>query len=220
MNPRLALVAGGKLDIGDAFGGAGRQRPRQCLAELWRPHRGKRADLALAVAFKIAGEAAQAGERAHQRAAADPVGAARGEEGAHVSRRQCREFLQRRRAAEMLGEEDEELHNVSPIGFKRLRRITALVAEMAEPTLDLGSDFGGHKFSSPVGAGEGDRSEGGGRGVGDEDSLQAACPLHHASHGPPPPLRYAPRGRMKGYATLTLASPPFPLPKPPGIGTT
>src|SRR5208282_6738006 len=47
-------------------------------------------------------------------------------------------------------------------------------------------------------AGKGDRPKGGGRGVGREDNLFAARPLHNASHGPPPPLRFAPRGR-KNY---------------------
>ena len=145
MDPRLALVAGGKLEIGDALGGGGRQRPRQGLAELRRAHRGKRADLALAVPLKITREAAHAGERAHQRAAADPVRAARGEEGAHVRRLERGKVLQRRRAAEMLGEEGEELQRVAPIGFERFRRIAPLVAEMAKPAFDLGGDLGGDK---------------------------------------------------------------------------
>ena len=97
---------------------------------------------------EIAREAAHAGERAHQRAAADPLRAARRHEGAHVGWRQRRECFQRRRAAEMLGEKGEELQHVAPIGFERLRRITALVAEMAEPAFDLGGDLGGDEIQS------------------------------------------------------------------------
>ena len=76
---------------------------------------------------------AQAGERAHQRAAADIVGAPRRQEGAHIGRRQRGKLLQRRRAAEMLGEKGEELQHVAPIGFERLRRQPPLGAEMCEP---------------------------------------------------------------------------------------
>ena len=45
----------------------------------------------------------------------------------------------------MLGEEAEELQHVAPVGFDRLRRHAAFVAEMAEPAFDLGRDFGGDK---------------------------------------------------------------------------
>ena len=87
-------------------------------------------------------ERAHAGERAHQRAAADAVRAARRQKGADVGRRQRGERLQRRRAAEMLGQEAQELPHVAPIGFERLWRHAPLGAEMAEPALDLGRDLG------------------------------------------------------------------------------
>jgi hypothetical protein len=103
-DPRLALVAGRGVRIGHAFGGVRRQRPRQRLAELRRPHRRKRSDLALAVAFQITAECPQPGQGPHQRAAADPVRPPRRQERAHVRRRERREFLQRRRAAEVLGQ--------------------------------------------------------------------------------------------------------------------
>ena len=43
----------------------------------------------------------------------------------------------------MRGEEGEKLQYVAPIGFERFRRVTPLVAEMAQPSHDLGGDFGG-----------------------------------------------------------------------------
>jgi hypothetical protein len=55
-------------------------------------------------------------------------------------------------------------------------------------------------FILPREAGKGDRPKGGGRGVGKDDARRAsgdsARPLHHASHGPPPPLRFTTRGRI------------------------
>ena len=50
--------------------------------------------------------------------------------------------VQRRRAAEVLGKKSEKLQHVAPIGFDRLRRQPPLGAEIAEPSLDLGGDFG------------------------------------------------------------------------------
>jgi hypothetical protein len=93
MDPRLCILVAVQLGIGDAARGRHRQRPRQCLANLRRAHGGKRADPALAVAFEIARKAAQAGERSHQRAAADAFGAALGQKRAHVRGRQRREIL-------------------------------------------------------------------------------------------------------------------------------
>ena len=43
----------------------------------------------------------------------------------------------------MRGEKGEKLKHVALIGFERFRRVTPLVAEMAQPRLDLGGDFGG-----------------------------------------------------------------------------
>ena len=143
MHPRRAVVIRQKFGFANAPRGRDGERPRQRLADLRRADGGERADAAFAVAFKITREAAHAGERAHQRAAADPLGAARRQEGAHVRRpKRCKVF-QRGGAAEMRGEEGEQLQHVALIGFERFRRITPLVAEMAKPRRDLGGDFGG-----------------------------------------------------------------------------
>jgi hypothetical protein len=48
----------------------------------------------------------------------------------------------------------------------------------------------------PRAAGRGDRTKCGGRGDCLTVGLSAACPLHHTSCGPPPPLRFAARGRI------------------------
>ena len=148
MNPRLAAVARGDIGIGDGARARHRKRPRQGLADLRRAHGGKRADPALAVALEKAREGARAGERSHQRAAADAVGAPRRHEGAHIGRRQRGKLFQRRRAAEMLGEESEELQHIALIGLDRLWRHAPLGAEMLEPVRDLGGDLGcnGCKF--------------------------------------------------------------------------
>ncbi len=132
VNPRLAAVAGGDIGIGHALGGGDRERPRQGLADFRRAHRGERADLALAVALEKAGEGAQC-----RRACASASGCrccpprraamkARTSAGASAA-----SSLQRRRAAEMLGEKGQELQHVAPIGFERLRRHAPLGAEMS-----------------------------------------------------------------------------------------
>ena len=76
-------------------------------------------------------EGAHAGERAHQRAAADAVarGAPPGRRArpAGVSAARSRE---RRRAAEMPGKKAQELQHVAPVGLDRLRRHAPLGAEM------------------------------------------------------------------------------------------
>jgi hypothetical protein len=59
--------------------------------------------------------------------------------------------------------------------------------------------------SCPALAGKGDRlaQQGGGRGVGRNDTLATTAerrvrrPLHHASHGPPPPLARGRKGKKK-----------------------
>ena len=104
-------------------------------------HRGERRDLAFAVAFEEAGERARAGERAHQRAAADPVGAPRRHEGAHVGRRERASCSQRRLAAQMPGQEGEELRDVALIGLDGLGRHAPLAGEMREPAHHLGRDL-------------------------------------------------------------------------------
>jgi hypothetical protein len=110
---------------------------------------GEMTDLALAVAFEKAGETAHAGERAHQRAAADAFGTARRHEGAHVRRRERGKFLERRRAAEVLGEESEELQHVAPVRLERLRRKTAFVAEVPQPAFDVAIALAADVLISP-----------------------------------------------------------------------
>ena len=90
-------------------------------------------------------EGAEAGERPHQRAAADAGCAPRRHEGAHVGGRELGKVRQRGRAAEMLGEKLEELQHVAPVGLDRLRRHAPLGAKMLEPVFDLGRDLGRHK---------------------------------------------------------------------------
>ena len=150
MNPRRVPVAGGQIRIGHALGGGDGKRPRQGFGNLRRAHGGERADLALAVAFEKAGERARAGERAHQRAAADVFGAPRRHEGAHVGRHKRGELLERRRAAKVVGEEGEELQNVAPVGFESLRRHAAFGAEITEPAFDLGGDLGRQEGRQPA----------------------------------------------------------------------
>ena len=75
------------------------------FADFRRAHGGERADLAFAAAFEKAGKRAHPGKRAHQRAAADVVGAARRHERAHVGRLERGERVERGRAAKMPGEE-------------------------------------------------------------------------------------------------------------------
>ena len=146
MNPDYGAIAGRQIGIGHALGGGDRQRPRQRLGDLRPAHGGKRADAAFAVAFEKAGEGARAGKCAHQRAAADVLSAPRRHEGAHVGRRERGELFERRRAAEVFGEEGEKLQHVAPVGFERLRRHAPLGAEIRQPAFDLRRDFGGDEI--------------------------------------------------------------------------
>src|SRR5207247_9562633 len=116
------------------------ERLRQRSRQLRRAYGGERADLALAVAFEEARERAYARERTHQRSAAGAGGAAGRHEGAHVGGRELCEFRKRRRAAEMFGEEGEELAHVALVGLDGLARHAALGAEMRKPAHDLGRD--------------------------------------------------------------------------------
>ena len=124
------------------------ERLRQRLRHLRRAHARRARRPCPCRSFEEAREGAHAGERAHQRAALDALGAPRRHEGAHVLRRQLGERAQRRRAAEMLGQESEELAHVAPVGFDRLGRHAPLAAEMPEPARDLGRDIGRGKGSS------------------------------------------------------------------------
>ena len=86
---RLALARGGGGDrarVGRA------QRPRQPPRRLGRAHRAERGGRRAAVAHDLAGERAQGGKRALQRARIDPLGAARGEKRAQIGRREAGEF--------------------------------------------------------------------------------------------------------------------------------
>ena len=152
-DPRLALLAGAEVGIGDLLGRCDGERLRQRLRHLRRAHGGERADLALAVAFQKARERAHARERPHQRAAADAVAAPRRHEGAHVLRRELGEFGERRRAAEMLGHESEELPDVALVGLDGLARHAALGAEMREPARHLGRHVRAAKVNSLRGSG-------------------------------------------------------------------
>ena len=67
----------------------------------------------------------------------------------------ARELRERWRAAEVLGEEAEELQHIAPVGLDRLRRHAPLGAEIGEPAVDLGRDLGAMNC----------------------DSLSASCPL-------------------------------------------
>ena len=101
--------------------GGDRQRLRQGLGDLRRAHGGERGDLAFAVAFEKAREArTPASTRISERL---PMPSAR--RAAMKARtscgRQLRKILERRRAAQMRGEETEKLRDVAPIGLERLR---------------------------------------------------------------------------------------------------
>ncbi len=70
----------------------------------------------------------------------------------------------------------------------------------------------------PRKAGEGDRPKGGGRGDGRDACSTAARPLHHASHGPPPPrvLRagedeHCPLDTAALYRLMAWLSPAYPV---------
>ena len=49
---------------------------------------------------------------------------------------------------------------------------------------------------------------------------ERACPLHRASRGPPPPLRFATRGRKAGALLATMAASDYSKPRPYGHFTT
>ena len=122
-NPRLALLAGAQVGIGDALGGRDGERLRQRLRHLRRPHGGERADLALAVAFEEARERARARQHPHQRAAADAVRAPRRHEGAHVGwGRGSPSDARMTRRPRCSARNGQELPDVAAIGFDRLRR--------------------------------------------------------------------------------------------------
>ena len=142
-HPGLAVLSGPQAGVGEAFGRRHRERLGQALLDFRRPDRGQRADLALALAFQETGERARAGERPHQRAAADAVAAAVRHEGAHVARREIPQHREGDPAAEMGREKAEELADVALIGLDGLRRHPPFGAEMGEPIDDFAGGLGG-----------------------------------------------------------------------------
>ena len=143
--PRLAIFARAQIGVGDAFRRRDRERLRQCLRHLRRAHGIERRDLAFAVALQKTREGARAGKPAHQRARGDIVRAPRRHEGAHVLRGELGQLLERRRAAEMLGQKSEKLRNIARIGVERFRRHPPLMAQIREPASDLDRDIGSGK---------------------------------------------------------------------------
>src|SRR5262249_27737957 len=141
VNPLRALVARSEVGVGHLLRRADRQRPRQGFGDFRRAYRAERADLAVASAFEEARKPTYAGERAHQRTAADAFIAARRHIGAHIGRRERGKVLERRRAAKVPSKEAEELQHVALVGLDGFRRHAALVAEKAQPALDLGYHF-------------------------------------------------------------------------------
>jgi hypothetical protein len=73
-------------------------------------------------------------------------------------------------------------------------------------------ESGETRLSCPAKAGKGDHPKGGGRGVELNDTLSTTAkrrvrrPLHHASHGPPPPLS---RGRISAPVLAARMRPSF-----------
>ena len=195
-----------KFGFANAPRGCDGERPRQRPADLRCADGGERADAAFTVAFKITREAAHAGERAHQRAAADPLGAACRQEGAHVRRpKRCKVF-QRGGTAEMRGEEGEKLKYVALIGFERFRRVTPLVAEMAQPATISAATLGatpGNLSSPPPERG---RSAATGRRVGVEPGAPfvTLTPPRRAMRAVPPLLG---EGAIEFHFSLAALSP-------------
>jgi len=135
-DPALACLTGAAVGIHHGAGRLGRQRARQALRYLRCAHGNKGRRRAEAGAFEMPAEGAQRRQLAHQRAPGDPRRAARGEEGAQVHRLQPRDGGERRRAAEVVREEGEELARVAAIGLQRLGRQAALTGKMGEPPLE------------------------------------------------------------------------------------
>src|SRR5580698_1540891 len=112
----------------------------------------------------------------------------------------------------MVGKEGQKLQNVAAISFQRFRRIATLVAQVPQPAFDFGGDFGcqevHHFYFPPRTAGEGTARR----------AVEGASAAEQALRPRPLPPRCArspfpaSRGRIE--------APPFPLPKPTGIGTT
>jgi hypothetical protein len=136
-NPRRAIFAGAQLRVGQAHCGRNAERLRQSPGNLGAAHGRERADLALAIALEEAGERARRRQRAHQRAAGDSLAAARRHERPHVAHFDARERGQRRRLAQMLGQEREEPPDVAPVGVDGERRHAPLGAQMGEPAHQL-----------------------------------------------------------------------------------
>jgi hypothetical protein len=102
-------------------------------------------------------EGGRAGEIASRRAGADPLGASAGEEGAQVAGLQSAEVGDRRRVAEVLGEEAQELRDVAVVGLDGLRRGSALGGERTAPAAEGVGEIGGGE-DEDLGGGHGRRS--------------------------------------------------------------
>ena len=142
-HPGLAILARAQLGVGEPARRRHGERLRQRLLDLRRTDRGERRDAPLALAFEKAGERARAGERPHQRAAADAIIAPMRHEGAHVPRRQLAQHGEADAAAEMIVEEGEKLAHVAAIGLDGFRRHPPLGAEIGEPLPDFAGGIRG-----------------------------------------------------------------------------
>ncbi len=78
-------------------------------------------------------ELAQRRKRARERAADSPGAAPRGQEGAERLGLEAGEVGEAGRVPQMGAEESEELAQVALVGFERLRRMPALVAQIGQP---------------------------------------------------------------------------------------
>src|SRR3546814_19711961 len=96
-----------------------------------------------ALALKIAQQRAQARKMATERARARSLAAACCQEGADVGGAQRMNVRNVRRAAEMAGQETQELTRVALIGFQRVRREPPLPIKALQPCLAPLEKIGG-----------------------------------------------------------------------------
>ncbi len=135
----LALAGGGIRDLPGRFW---RQRLGQALRDLRAAHGGERGAGAVALALEEAGEGAVGGEGAHHRARLEAVGAAGGQKGPDVARGERGDVGERRRSAEMAGEEAQEGGGVAVIGLDGLRAQAPLGGEIGDPAQPRGREVG------------------------------------------------------------------------------
>jgi hypothetical protein len=123
-------------------------RFRQAFPNLRGTDRAERAGLAEPFPFQKSSERAQSRQRAHQRPAADIIGAARGHEGADIARLKRGEALQCRQLAPVLAEKRQALPDVTRIGLAGLGREPSLGPQMCKPSHDLPSHIRGRACES------------------------------------------------------------------------